>query len=178
MFCHNCGNQLPNGTKFCDKCGTKLSEDTTTSNHPQYKPNPFAEPGQNIDFPQPYLTPNPFAEPGQKIDIYGQIEYSTSDPNVAAILSLLFGVLGFHDFYCGNTKNGLIKLILSLTGIASIVSIIWNIIDLYNIGDGSYTDGEGRNLSAAPWAKVIVLLELVLSIGLGLLVFMLLGSLL
>jgi hypothetical protein len=24
MFCHNCGNQLPEGSEFCTKCGTKL----------------------------------------------------------------------------------------------------------------------------------------------------------
>ena len=26
MFCHNCGNKLDDGSKFCDKCGACLSE--------------------------------------------------------------------------------------------------------------------------------------------------------
>jgi len=29
MFCHMCGNQLPDDSAFCNKCGTKLIDDTT-----------------------------------------------------------------------------------------------------------------------------------------------------
>ncbi len=159
MFCHNCGNKVPDGSKFCDKCGTSLSGTTNTAVQPKPKTNPFAEPGQTVD-------------------IFGQVEYSPYDSNITAILSFLFGAFGFHDFYCGNTSNGIIKLLLTITGVGSFISMIWNLIDLYSIGDGSYTDGTGLNLTAAPWAKVIVILELVLSIGLGFLVVMLLGSIL
>jgi hypothetical protein len=120
---------------------------------------------------------NPFAEPGQTINYLGQVEYSPCNPHVAGILSFLFGVIGLHDFYCGNVSSGVIKLILSITGIATIVSMVWNLMDLYSIGDGSYVDGDGLSLEPAPWAKVIVILELLLMVGLGFLVFMLLTML-
>ena len=28
MFCSNCGSQMLEGAKFCQKCGTKLNADT------------------------------------------------------------------------------------------------------------------------------------------------------
>ncbi len=148
MFCHNCGNKLPDGSKFCDNCGTKLG-------------NAGAAPVE----PQPQVRVNPFAEPGESVNAYGEVQYSSCDSNVAALLSFLFGALGLHDFYCGKTSNGIIKLVLTITGIATIVSVIWNLIDLYSIGDGSYMDGSGNYLAPAPWAKVIVILGIVLSIG-------------
>ena len=46
MFCHKCGRQVPNGAKFCDKCGTTLSSDNVSISTPETpKQNPFAEPG-------------------------------------------------------------------------------------------------------------------------------------
>lgn len=36
MFCSNCGNNLPDDSKFCDSCGTKLEQDIA----PVYPPKP------------------------------------------------------------------------------------------------------------------------------------------
>lgn len=127
MICHNCGRQVPDESKFCDNCGTSLSVDMIVSSTPEVMSNPFAE-----------------------------RDLSSSDSNVAAILSFLFGPLGFHDFYCGNLASGLIKFVLTITGVAAIVSVVWNLIDLYNIADGNYMDGDSCFLEAAPWAKVMV----------------------
>lgn len=30
MFCSNCGNQIPDGTKFCPNCGAATGENTTS----------------------------------------------------------------------------------------------------------------------------------------------------
>ena len=46
MFCHNCGRRVPDGSKFCDKCGSALQPSNTPISAPAApKQNPFAEPG-------------------------------------------------------------------------------------------------------------------------------------
>lgn len=32
MYCQNCGSQLPDSAKFCDRCGAKVGTDTERSN--------------------------------------------------------------------------------------------------------------------------------------------------
>ena len=32
MYCQNCGSQLPDSAKFCDRCGAKVGTDTECSN--------------------------------------------------------------------------------------------------------------------------------------------------
>ena len=32
MYCQNCGSQLPDSAKFCDRCGAKVGMDTERSN--------------------------------------------------------------------------------------------------------------------------------------------------
>lgn len=78
--------------------------------------------------------------------------------SVAAVLALLLGLLGAHDFYCGNTKHGVVKLILTLTGIASIISFVWSVIDLIHLGKGTYIDGDGCPLAPVSWLKWVALL--------------------
>ena len=39
MFCHNCGNKLAGHSKYCDKCGTKVNENSVSQsnlNNPAY----------------------------------------------------------------------------------------------------------------------------------------------
>ena len=31
MFCPNCGEELPDGSKFCSSCGEKISDATSTN---------------------------------------------------------------------------------------------------------------------------------------------------
>jgi len=45
MYCHICGSQLADDSKFCDKCGTALQPNNVST--PAPKPNPFTESGQN-----------------------------------------------------------------------------------------------------------------------------------
>lgn len=35
MFCHNCGNSLPEGTKFCQKCGAKVVFEESVQQSPE-----------------------------------------------------------------------------------------------------------------------------------------------
>lgn len=53
---------------------------------------------------------------------------------VAGLLGILLGSLGVHDFYLGNTRNGVIKLCLTLIGwiacgLGPIAAGIWGLVD-------------------------------------------------
>ena len=36
MFCPNCGNQCPDGTKFCQSCGTPLTNNQQQNTQPDF----------------------------------------------------------------------------------------------------------------------------------------------
>jgi TM2 domain-containing membrane protein YozV len=54
---------------------------------------------------------------------------------VYVVLAILFGHLGIHNFFAGDKKAGLIKLLVSLLtcGIGGIPMWIWAIIDAVNV---------------------------------------------
>lgn len=49
MFCPHCGNQLPNGARFCSRCGNDVSGDSPT----QRIPRPEMQPKYQQDAPEP-----------------------------------------------------------------------------------------------------------------------------
>lgn len=61
----------------------------------------------------------------------------------ACLLAAFLGGFGIHDFYLGNTTNGIIKIVLSLcTGVGG---TIWSLIDLVNLlNDKVTTDAFGN----------------------------------
>ena len=64
-FCTNCGNQVPEGTKFCPSCGTPIiAKETEPAVEPELEaavtPEPVAEP---IAEPEPTPAPEPVPEP-------------------------------------------------------------------------------------------------------------------
>lgn len=64
----------------------------------------------------------------------------------AGILAMVFGGLGVHSFYLGNTSRGLMQLLISLLtcGIGAIIMSIWGILDGIKILDGRInTDAYG-----------------------------------
>lgn len=53
MFCPNCGNQCPDGTKFCQSCGTPLTNNQQQNTQPDFN--------QQVNYQQPnqqYQQPN------------------------------------------------------------------------------------------------------------------------
>lgn len=59
MFCPNCGNQCPDGTKFCQSCGTPLTNNQQQNTQPDFnnqqanyqQPNQYRQPMYN-QYPQ------------------------------------------------------------------------------------------------------------------------------
>lgn len=85
--------------------------------------------------------------------------------SLVAILSIIMGTLGVHDFFCGNNRNGIIKLVCTFLGITAFISVIWNLIDLYKIGNGTYTTQNGINLAPCPWCKKVGLVMAAVNIA-------------
>jgi len=77
-------------------------------------------------------------------------------------LAVFFGVFGIHDLNCGNIRNGVLKLIFTLTGPLFLVSFIWTVQDLFKFSNGTYKAANGIPIGAAPWCKIAAIVEIVL----------------
>ncbi len=74
-------------------------------------------------------------------------KYSSKSRITAGVLALLLGTMGIHDFYLGNTKKGIIHLVLLMTGIFSIASTVWAICDgIMLLCEKTNTDAKGNIL--------------------------------
>ncbi len=74
------------------------------------------------------------------------VQKSPKSKTIAIILALFLGVYGAHDFYLGYTKNGIIKIVLTLSVIGIFVSGPWTIIDLIKIICNGKLDSNGHLL--------------------------------
>ena len=64
----------------------------------------------------------------------------------AALLALFLGYFGAHDFYLGYKKQGIIKIILTITIIGCFVTYIWTLIDFIKILCNGKLDSNGQLL--------------------------------
>ncbi len=68
MFCPNCGNQCPDGTKFCQSCGTPLTNNQQQNTQPDFnnqqanyqQPNQYRQPMYNQPYQQYPQYPDKF----------------------------------------------------------------------------------------------------------------------
>jgi TM2 domain-containing membrane protein YozV len=63
----------------------------------------------------------------------------------AFLLCFFLGIFSAHRFYAGNTKSGVVNLLLFFPT-AGIVPTIWMFVDLIVLVVGSYKDGDGNVL--------------------------------
>ena len=131
MFCKNCGNEINenavacmqcgfakgNGEKFCANCGGEINPGAAICVK-------CGAAVKNVASPQ-------IGEQKSKL--------------VAVLLAFFLGSIGIHDFYLGYTKNGILKIVLSVcTGVGG---GIWALIDFIRLLTGSInTDANGVEL--------------------------------
>jgi len=121
MFCKNCGEQMNDNQAICVKCGVKVGEGTQFCANCGKEVAPNAEVCLNCGV----------AVKGAKDDLNGQ------DKIVMILICLFLGGLGIHNFMMGETKKGVLKLVLFLVSCGSISSII-ALIDLIKLAMGNY----------------------------------------
>jgi len=119
MYCTNCGIKLDDNAVFCSNCGHKIGrQEFHTGNFADDINNGFN---------------NVMAKPKSKL--------------LAAILALLFGSMGIHDFYLGYNKKGVTHLLMFVFFLGT-VSWLWALWEALMIFTGRIaTDANGKPLT-------------------------------
>lgn len=125
MFCKNCGKEINPNAATCIQCGFANGAGNNfcrNCGHPLQPGSGFCT---NCGAVQ--------ANPVQRSKL------------VAVLLAFFLGAIGMHDFYLGNTTNGVIKIVLTLcTGVGG---YIWALVDLIRLlTDVIHTDANGVEL--------------------------------
>lgn len=109
MYCKSCGEQLNDNQAICLKCGVKVGDG-----------NSFCENcGKPVD-------PNADVclSCGVSVKKKAAAQYGKYDKVTIAIICFFLGSLGIHNFLLGENKKGIIKIVLSCTGIGEILALI------------------------------------------------------
>lgn len=160
MFCKYCGKELPDGAKFCARCG-KNQRDISSKNE-KAKSDSKTDSKLVSKIQEPILANRlPSMLPPEKKKEYIPIESSKSRL-IMSLLAFFFGDIGAHRFYAGKPFSAFIQLILGLSFLVSlilllfaelevaaflcIVGIVWSfwvLIDFILILCGSFKDKDG-----------------------------------
>lgn len=135
MYCKNCGNEINEnafacmncgfekgaGEKFCANCGAEANEGAVIC----------TKCGSALKTATVKSTSAGNGEQKSKL--------------VAVLLAFFLGSIGIHDFYLGYTKNGVLKIVLTVcTGIGG---GIWALVDFIRLLTGSLSvDVDGVEL--------------------------------
>lgn len=109
MFCKNCGKEMNDNQAICLECGVKTGEG-----------NAFCANCGNAVAPEAEVCLNcGVAIKKSTTDLAGQ------DKITIALICFFLGGLGIHNFMMGETKKGIIKIVLSFCfGISAILALI------------------------------------------------------
>ena len=109
MFCRNCGEQMNDNQAICLKCGVKTGEGNAYCANCGKEVAPQAEVCLNC---------------GVAIK-KASAGYGNYDKIVIALICFFLGGLGIHNFMLGETKKGIVKIVLSFCfGIGAILALI------------------------------------------------------
>lgn len=109
-YCSKCGAQIPEGAKFCPKCGKEVFTTPQAQYQPQGSPNP-----------------NTLRTAKEKEDRWV----------IALVFSIVLGYFGVHRFYTGNIATGVLMLLTGGgCGIWYIIDIVMIACNSYTDSDG------------------------------------------
>lgn len=145
MYCTNCGRPLKEGEVCSCMKENNAQENTAQSAQENDKNKTYYEPPQQQFYTEEVYHYAP-ADPSN----YPQ-GYVPRNRYIAALLALVLGCFGVHNFYLGRKEKATTQLVLCIAGIlivvGPLVACIWSIIDLVNILTKDQTDGNGYNLT-------------------------------
>lgn len=108
MYCRNCGEQMNDNQAICIKCGVKVGEGTTYC----------ANCGNTVMSNAEVCTSCGVAI--KKAGNYGKYDKIT-----IALICFFLGGIGVHNFMLGETKKGVLRIVLTLCfGLGYILALI------------------------------------------------------
>ncbi len=118
MFCKNCGNALNETDAVCSACGVKVGEGNAYCANCGNIATPDADTclSCGASLKPPYL--------------------NGKDKIIVILLALFLGGIGVHNFYMGETKKGIVKIVASfcclLGSLLALIDIIMILCGKYN----------------------------------------------
>ena len=140
MYCRNCGKQLIGSPELCMNCGAKPLAGNSYCNACGAETNKLAE---------------ICVKCGAKLSKTGTVAGASTKSRLAlTLLAFFLGSLGVHRFYAGKIGTGVVMLILTIVGYATVWLIfgfiplaavwVWNLIDFIYAIIGKFKDKEGN----------------------------------
>lgn len=130
-FCATCGSPAGAGRQFCANCGAALEQDSAFCTSCGFAADYGAA-------QQTYTNYGNANQTGQKSTGIPGLDNDWcpegKEKIVAIVLSLIVGYLGIHNFYLGEIKKGVVRLLLSWCAIGGILALI----DFIKMLTGSY----------------------------------------
>lgn len=111
MYCKSCGAEMNENQEICLSCGVKKGSGNSFCANCGKEISPNADVCLNCGVKVSNANVN-------SDDLAGK------DKTTAGILALLLGGFGVHNFYLGESKKGVVKILLCWTGISSILALI------------------------------------------------------
>jgi len=105
-FCIKCGNQIKDNVRYCPKCGNDCQSELVGRR-------------EKTSFQQPTIV---YVQAPQQQSVY--VHKIEKSKGIALLLCFFLGGLGIHQFYLGNTTQGVFYLIFSWTCIPALISIV------------------------------------------------------
>ena len=120
MYCRNCGGEMNDNQAICLKCGVKTGEGTAYCANCGQPVNPGAEVCLNCGVAI------------KKVAGYGKYDKIT-----IALICFFLGGIGIHNFMLGETKKGIVKIVLSfcfyIGSILALIDFIKILTDKYEV---------------------------------------------
>lgn len=159
--CKICGKAMDDSYNACPYCGfmtnPQNAEEQTQQNTHQnanqqstYQQNTYSEQNNFYQQNQNPFQQNNFNQPYNQNSNYTHCSRPQRSAYIAAILAIIGGAFGLHNFYLDNNKIAKIQLIISIVGliltfgVATVIVEIWSVIEGIKILKGEInTDGTG-----------------------------------
>lgn len=120
MFCKNCGTPMNDNQAICLRCGVKTGQGASFCANCGQPVNPEAEVCMNC---------------GVAVKKAG--DYGNYDKVVIALVCFFLGGIGIHNFMLGETKKGIVKIVLyccfGISAILALIDFIKILMDKYEV---------------------------------------------